>query len=90
MGHTLKFKFLEFKNKHIIFDIAEIDQVISNDNLFEACIKGKQARLPFEKSKDKDHIKHPSFFVHYDVCDPVTPPTINSKNYFVCYIDKRT
>jgi len=60
------------------------------NDLSEACIKGKQTRLRFEMVKNKDHINRPLFVVHSDVCGPITPPTINKKNYYVVFIDKYT
>ncbi|KOC60032.1 Copia protein, partial [Habropoda laboriosa] len=57
LGHMGKFKFLELKNKQMVDDINHIERVVPNDNLCEACIKGKQARLSFEKKKDKEFIE---------------------------------
>jgi hypothetical protein len=62
----------------MIEDINHIDQIKPTDELCEACIYGKQARLPFNKNKIKNHVTRPLFNVHTDVCGPVTPPTINS------------
>ncbi|CAK9796582.1 Copia protein [Anthophora quadrimaculata] len=90
LGHIGKAKFLELKNKHMVDDIEYIEEVIPTNNLCEACINGKQARLPFEKAKDKIHIKRPLFIVHSDVCGPITPSTINDKNYFVLFVDEFT
>ena len=88
--HMGKYKFLKLKNKQIIFDIGLINQEIPKDNLCEACINDKQARLPFETDKDKNHVKRPLFNVHSDVCGPITPSAINNKNYFLIFVDQYT
>lgn len=53
LGHIGKSKFLRLKSKQMIDDINHIDKIISNDNLCEACINGKQALLLFEKAINK-------------------------------------
>ena len=90
LGHMGRSKFLELKNKQMVEDMQCIEKVIPDNNLCDACINGKQARLPFERFKDKSHIKRPLFIVHSDVCGPITPPTINNKNYFVLFVDEFT
>lgn len=90
LGHIGKSKFLELKSNRMIEDIAQIDQVMPNDDLCEACINGKQTRLPFARVKTKSHIKRPLFIVHSDVCGPISPSTINNKSYFVIFIDDYT
>lgn len=90
LGHISKNKFLELKNNKMTSDISLIDKVIPNDNLCESCIYGKQSRLPFNQSKDKSYIERPLYVVHTDVCGPITPSTINNKNYFVLFVDQYT
>lgn len=90
LGHIGKSKFLELIKNKMVDDINEIKHVIPNKDLCEACIQGKQARLPFEKGKNKSHITRPLFIVHSDVCGPITPSTIDNKNYFVIFIDDYT
>lgn len=90
LGHISKSKFLILKNKQMVSDFNLINNVVANDNLCEACIFGKQARLSFNKSKDKSHIKRPLFIVHTDLCGPITPATIDNKSYFVMFIDEYT
>lgn len=68
LGHVSKIKFLDLKNKNMIDDVQQIDTIIPNDEICEACINGKQTRLPFNHEKDKHHIKRPLFVVHSDVC----------------------
>ena len=48
----------------MVIDFNIIEQIIPTDHLCEACINGKQARLPFQKFKNKDYIQHPLFVVH--------------------------
>ena len=83
-------KFLELKNKQMVDEINLINNIIPNDDICEACIFGKQARLPIQKSKVKDYIKRPLFIIHSDVCGQITPSTIGNKNYFVIFIDEYT
>lgn len=64
LGHIDKNKFLELRNKEMINDAELVNKIIPNDNLCEACIKGKQARLSFQKDKDKDYVKRSLLIVH--------------------------
>lgn len=90
LGHIGKIKFLELKIKQMFEVIGQIEKVKVNDELCEACINGKQARLSFRKAKDKSHVKRPLFIVHTDVCGLITPSTINDKNYFVLFVGEST
>lgn len=90
LGHIGRSKFLELKNKQLMVDVDQIKDVTPDETLCEACIKGKQTRLPFSESKDKSHIKRPLFIIHSDVCGPITPSTIDNKNYFVIFVDEYT
>lgn len=55
----------------MVDDIERIKYISPSSSLCEACIKGKQARLPFQKEKDKGYTKRPLFVVHTDVCGPI-------------------
>ncbi|CAD7091660.1 unnamed protein product [Hermetia illucens] len=90
LGHIGKQKFIELKNKQMIYDLDQICNINPSIDLCEACIKGKQAKLPFNKEKDKSHVKRPSFIIHSDVCGPISPTAINNKNYFVLFVDEYT
>lgn len=90
LGHIGKLKFSELKRNRMFEDLDRIVNVIPDDDLCEACIKGKQAHLPFEKAKDKSHINRPLFVVHSDVCGPITPCALSNKNYYVTFIDDFT
>lgn len=90
LGHISKNKFLELKNKQMVNDIAQIDKIMPNDNLCEACISGKQCRLPFNKAKNKSYVERPLFIVNSDISGPITPSTINDKHYFILFVDEYT
>lgn len=90
LGHMSKGKFLELKSHKMCEDIDQIATVLPNDNFCEACINGKQAKLPFGKIKDKSYVSRPLFITHSDVAGPITPSTINNQNYFVLFIDEFT
>jgi len=62
-------------------DIDILKHVELHNEFCEACIYDKQSRLKFEKFINKENIKRPLFVVHSDVCGPITPSTIHSKNY---------
>lgn len=77
LGHISVGKFLEVKRDGLFEDGELIKNVQVNCNeLCEACIKGKQSRLKFEKQKNKENIKRPLFVIHFDVCGPIIPSTI--------------
>jgi hypothetical protein len=90
LGHISKNKFAHLKAKVLTEDSNYLNDINRLDLLYESCINGKQTRLPFSKVKDKIHIERPRYIVHSDVCGPITPPTIDSKNYFVNFIDGYT
>uniref|UniRef100_A0A6V7KQP7 Integrase catalytic domain-containing protein n=1 Tax=Bracon brevicornis TaxID=1563983 RepID=A0A6V7KQP7_9HYME len=90
LGHIGEQEFLELKSKRMFEDIARLDSIKPDEKLCGACIKGKQAWLPFNREKTKEHVKRPLFIVHSDVAGPVTPPTVDDKNYFILFIDQYT
>lgn len=51
LGHTGKQKFIEFKNEQMIYFLDQISNINPSGELYEAYIKGKQAKLPFNKKK---------------------------------------
>lgn len=89
LGHIGRTKFMEIKNKSMFSDINRLNNIKPNDIFCESCIHGKQACLPFNKSKSKI-VKRPLFNVHSDVCGPITPTTLDGKNYFVIFVDEYT
>lgn len=90
LGHISKSKFMEIKSKEMFCDSQLLDNMRPNEELCEACINGKQSRLSFGKFKDKEHVRRPLFVIHSDVCGPITPPTIDEKNYYVIFVDEFT
>ena len=90
LGHISKEKFTKIKVNKLAYDNACLQNIEPIDSLCEACINAKQARLPFGKAKDKNYIQRPLFVVHSDVCGPITPSTVDEKNYFVNFIDDYT
>lgn len=90
LGHISKEKFTKIKLNKLADDSVCLKEINPFDSICEACICGKQARLPFAKTKDKEYIQRPLFVVHTDVCGPITPTTIDEKNYFVNFIDEYT
>lgn len=74
----------------MVEDFYRIQNISPIDQICEACICGKQARLPFAKAKSKVHINRPLFIIHSDVCGKINPSTIDNKNYFVSFIDEYT
>lgn len=90
LGHISAGKFLEIKQNELFEDINILKDIELNQDLCEACINGKQSRLKFNKFKNKENIQRPLFVVHSDVCGPITPSTIDNKNYYVVFIDEYT
>jgi len=90
LGHISVGKFLEIKRNSLFEDTNILNKIDLNHELCEACINGKQARLKFQKFKNKENITRPLFVVHSDVCGPITPSTIDNKNYYVVFIDQYT
>lgn len=90
LGHISKSKFVLMKQNNLIEDNEIIKLIIPTEDLCEACIKGKQVRLPFSKDRDRSHVDRPLYVIHSDVCGPIKPVTIDHKNYFVSFIDEFT
>jgi transposase InsO family protein len=55
--------------------------------LCEACIHGKQHRLPFHPSMKTARCKLD--LIHTDICGPF-PPSLGGKHYFVTFVDDHT
>lgn len=94
LGHIEQSKFIKMKQHNLFEDKNLIESISPTKDLCEACVLGKQARLPFSKERDRSqhntHITRPLFIIHSDVCGPIKPPTIDNKNYFVTFIDEFT
>uniref|UniRef100_A0ACD5TNV1 Uncharacterized protein n=1 Tax=Avena sativa TaxID=4498 RepID=A0ACD5TNV1_AVESA len=59
------------------------------DELCEACLAGKQRRLPFPH-KAHYRAQKPLELVHGDLCGPITPPTPGGRHYILLLIDGRS
>lgn len=90
LGHVSNQSFLKIKQHQMVEDVNHIDNLSPANHTCEACIYGKQTRLPFSKTKSKIHVQRPLFIIHSDVCGPISPITIDDKNYFVTFVDEFT
>lgn len=74
----------------MVDDIYHIKQINPSNKICEACLN-RTVKITFlQKLKNKSHVKRPLFIIHSDVCGPVTPNTIDNKNYFVTFINDFT
>lgn len=62
---------------------------ISEMNLCEACVAGKQTRNKFTEILES-RSRRPLEIIHTDVCGPMTPDSLNGGRYFVTFIDDYT
>lgn len=46
--------------------------------------------LPSNNIKDKTYINKPLLNVHSDICGPITPSTVDNKNYFIIFVVEYT
>lgn len=90
LGHMSKNKFIELRSKRMYYDTDFIKNIKINDKICEACINGKQVKLPSRNSKDKSHINRPLLNIHSDICGPITPSTMDNKKYYMIFIDEYT
>lgn len=91
LRHISIHKFLEIKQNKLFEDgMNQIDLIVPDKDLCEACINGKQSRHPFSRGKEKNILLKDLFVSHSDVCGPITPTTIDNKNYLVTFIDQCT
>lgn len=88
LGHIGDDKFQKLKADNMIEDSDLISGLLPNYKICEDCIKGKQTRLPFNRSKNKEHVDRPLFIIHSDVCGPISPQALKYKNYFLTFIDE--
>lgn len=89
LGHISKIKFENLKK--LVYDNTQIKGIQPDQELCESCIISKQSRLPFAKSKDKSQLNNrPLFIIHSELCGPISPTTVDDKNYFVTFIDDYT
>src|ERR1039457_4760237 len=89
MGHLLS-KGLA-KLPHIVDGIGE-EELVSYTNptpsMCEACIFGRQARLPFIHSVEKNYDLVE--LVHSDVCGPMHIPSLGGARYVLTFTDHKS
>lgn len=90
LGHISDDKFNKLIKENMFVDTNLIRKVKSNNDICEACIAGKQARLSSKNSKDKTYINKPLQNLHSDICGPISPPTVDNKSYFMIFVDDYT
>ncbi|KAM3955568.1 uncharacterized protein ACR2FA_010514 [Aphomia sociella] len=61
----------------------------SSDFFCEACVLGKQHRLPFKASKKSATIKNGDK-IYSDLCGPLPTPSVSGARYFITFIDSCT
>ena len=59
LGHMNKTKFLEIKRNDLVFDSNKLETINPTNEICEACVYGKQARLPFSSARDRSHVTRP-------------------------------
>lgn len=64
LRHFNRDKFLELRQHGMVSDLSFIEEIKSNDHIWEACIKGHQFRLPSRKSKDRTYVNRPLLNIH--------------------------
>ena len=72
--------------EELVRGLPEVGQV---DQLCEACLLGKQKRLPFPK-KVEHRAQRILELVHGDLCGPIAPETPNGSKYFLLLLDDRS
>ncbi|KAJ3641539.1 hypothetical protein Zmor_028042 [Zophobas morio] len=90
LGHISNGKFQQLKRCQMAGNMSDLNKIMPTNDLCEACLYGKEARLPFNKNKNKSHVKRPLYIVHSDICGPITPSTLSCQNYFASFIDDYT
>lgn len=64
------------------------DDVTNQLNFCEACVRGKQTKLPYDGTRPST--KRPLERVHSDVCGPMSEAALDGSRYFVTFIDDYT
>lgn len=61
-------------------------KISGSDNTFrEACIFGKQKRKQFNESDTR--AKQPYDLIHFDICGPMSIPSLGGNTFFVIFVD---
>lgn len=85
----MRFGHLDFEALKSMGDKNMVDGIpsINHPNqLCEACLLGKHARMSFPKETTSREI-NPLQLVHTDVCGPIDPPSFRKCKYFLLFID---
>lgn len=82
-GHLSYKGLLTLHNKEMVVGLPEIQQVKAT---CEACVKGKQHRVPFSK-QSAWRATEKLQLIHSDLCGPITPSSNSQKRYLICFID---
>ena len=69
--------------------MRDLSTIEENNSIYEACIQGKQHRLPFPVGKAW-RAKEPLELVHTNVCGPMRTPSLDQNRYFILLIDDYT
>lgn len=64
------------------------DRLTSDLAFCESCVKSKQTRLPFDRTRFR--AKRPLQLVHSDICGPINVDTHDGKKYFCTFVDDFT
>ena len=86
LGHVNMAAVRKMAKEELVRGLPEIGQV---DQLCEACLIGKQKRLPFPK-KVKHRARRNLELVHGDLCGPIASETPNGSKYFLLLVDDRS
>lgn len=90
LGHVSNSKFVQIRDNNLVDDAAVLVSIKPINEICESCIFGKQNRKPFNKIKKQKPQNRPLMIVHSDLCGPVTPPSVDNKNYYLTFIDDFT
>ena len=80
LGHISRKKFIELKNKDLIEDVELIKFISPNNDLCEACIKGRQARLSFNKKKNRNFLNPLIYDLRFN---SLGPKRNNKRNIYI-------
>ena len=86
LGHVNMPALRKMVKEELVRELPKVGQV---DQLCEACLLGKQKRLPFPK-KAEHRARRILELVHGDLCGPIAPETPNGSKYFLLLVDDRS
>ena len=86
LGHVNMAAVRKMAKEELVCGLPEIGQV---DQLCEACLTGKQKRLPFPKTVEHQ-ARRILELVHGDLCGPIALETPNGRKYFMLPVDDQS